>query len=199
VFELHADTGRCRMRSRKVARRWCGSLLSSGAAVVLLAGAVSAATTSTMPIYTTTSMRPRPKTTTTMPHMTTTTRPGMTSTTMPGTTTTTTAVPIPGSCSSISACETALMATLPSATAAKNGKERRVAHALARLAARAVRLLDHASTAKSTRQARLFEKANRKLERLRTLADKAEAKGSLTVPVGPIDAGVGALMSLDHP
>ena len=180
------------MRSRKVARRCCGS----GVAVVLLAGSASAATTSTMPIYTTTS---RPRTTTTRPHMTTTTRPGMTSTTMPGTTTTTIAVPITGSCPTVSACETALMATLPSPTTATNGKERRVAHALARLALRAVHELDQATTAKSTRQARLFKKANRTLERLRTVADKAEVKGSLTVPVGPIDASVGALMLLDHP
>ena len=180
------------MRSRKVAWRCC----VSGAAVVLFAGTASAATTSTMPIYTTTS---RPRTTTTRPHMTTTTRPGMTSTTMPGTTTTTIAVPITGSCPTVSTCETALMATLPSPTTATNGKERRVAHALARLALRAVHQLDQATTAKSTRQARLFKKANRTLERLRTVADKAEVKGSLTVPVGPIDAGVGALMSLDHP
>ena len=182
------------MRSRKVARRCCGS----GAALVLLAGTASAATTSTMPIYTTTS-RPRPTTTTTRAHMTTTTRPGMTSTTMPGTTTTTIAVPITGSCPTVSACETALMATLPSPTTATNGKERRVAHALARLAARVVKQLDSATTAKTTRQARLFKRANRTLERLRTLADKAEVKGSLTVPVGPIDASVGALMLLDHP
>ena len=177
------------MRSRKVARRSCGFLLSSGAAVVLLAAATSAATTSTMVIYTTT----------TRPRMTTTTRPGMTSTTMPRTTTTTIAAPVTGSCPSISACETALMATLPSPTTAMNGKERRVARALARLALRAVHQLELATTGKATRQARLFKKANRTLERIRTVADKAEVKGSLTVPVGPIDAGVGALMSLDHP
>jgi len=91
------------------------------------------------------------------------------------------------------------MATLPSSTTATNGKERRVARALARLAARLVHQLDRATTAKTTRQARLFKRANRTLERLRTVADKAEVKGSLTVPVGPIDASVGALMLLDHP
>lgn len=131
--------------------------------------------------------------------MTTTTRPGMTSTTLPSTTTTTIAVPVTGSCPTISACESALMATLPSPTAAQNGKERRVAHALSRLALRAVHQLQRATTAKPTRQARLFTRANRTLERLRTLADKAEVKGRLSVPVGPIDASVGALMSLDHP
>jgi hypothetical protein len=177
------------MRSRKFAGRLCDSLLPSCAAVVLLAGATSAATTSTMVIYPTT----------TRPRLTTTTRAHMTTTTSPSTTTTTIGVPVTGSCTTITACETALMATLPSPTTATNGKERRIARLLTRLGNRALHEVGKATSAKASHQARLFKKANRTLERIRTVADKAEAKGSLSVPVGPIDADVTAFMSLDHP
>ena len=168
------------MRPRKLARRSCTLLLSFGAAVVLLPGAASAVTTSTMPT----------STTTTRPHSTTTTRPR--------TTTTTLGAPPSGSCTSISACETALMATLPSPATAKTSKERRIAHHLTRLAQKAVHQLQHATAAKGARQAHLFKQANRTLERMRTKADKAASKGILTVPVAPIDADVAAIVSLDH-
>ena len=44
----------------------------------------------------------------------------------------------------------------------------------------------------------LRETANRTLDRLRAAADKAESHGSLAVPLGPIDADVGSLESLDQ-
>lgn len=174
------------MRSRKLAR-WCTLLLSSGASVVLASGAAARVTTSTMPIYTTTT-RMGSTTTTPSAHSTTTT-PRTTSTTLGAS----------GTCSSLTACEVALMATLPNPATATKGKDRRVAHDLARLAKRAVHELDQASAAKPARQARLFKRANRTLERIRTAADKAESKGSLTVPVGPIDSNVAILMALGHP
>jgi plastocyanin len=117
-------------------------------------------------------------------------------TTMPRTTSTTSAEPVSGSCTSIQACETALTAALPTPMA-MTGKSRRVARFLQRLATRADHQLTLATAQSGARQAHLIEKANRTLERLRSAADKAESRGTLGVPVGPIDADVGSLVSLD--
>jgi len=163
------------MRSRK-----SPLLLFSGAAVVLLAGPAFAATTSTMPIYTST----------TRLRATTTTRPSMTTTTI--------GAPVIGSCPSITACEAALMAALPNPTTGATAKEKRLARILVRLTTHASSELDRATAASTAQKARLFRKANHTLARLRTLADKAETKGKLSVPVGPIDADAASLMSLAH-
>ena len=77
-------------------------------------------------------------------------------------------------------------------------KEKRLARILVRLTTHASSELDRATAASTAQKARLFRKANHTLARLRTLADKAETKGKLSVPVGPIDADVASTMSLAH-
>src|SRR5207249_1853432 len=126
--------------------------------------------------------------------VTTTTRPPSTSTTRP----TTTIAPVSTSCTSIKACETALTTALPLPGTAKTGKERRIAGLLQKLARRADHQLERAMAASGARQAHLSKKANRTLERLRAAAGKAESQGTLAVPLGPIDADVGSLESLDQ-
>ena len=130
---------------------------------------------------------------------TVTVRPTMyTTTTRPTSTSTTNTGPVSGSCTSIKACATALTSALPAPGTAKTGKQRRIARLLERLARRADHQLNGAMAANGARQAHLFKKANRTLERLRAAADRAETQGTLGVPVGPIDADVGSFVSLER-
>jgi plastocyanin len=120
----------------------------------------------------------------------------VTTTTRSGTTSTTSAVPVSESCPSIQACETALSAALPNPTAT-TGKSRRVARLLQRLMSRADHQLTLAAAGNGARRARLVKKANRTLAHLRSAAGRAESRGTLGVPLGPIDADVSSLVSLD--
>ena len=124
---------------------------------------------------------------------------GMTTTTTmsTGRTTSTTTLGPLASCQGISACAADLMAALPTAGVATNGKERRTVRRLDRLAGRAVRQLEAASTG-GTRGKRLAKKAQHTLERLRTAVATAVAKGTLGVPADPIDAAINSLLVLDQ-
>jgi plastocyanin len=115
----------------------------------------------------------------------TTTVPTVTTTSSPGT-------PFVPSCDAIEVCRTELLADLPSPASAKNAKERRTARLLQRLGRRASHQLERA-------QSHLVVRSRRTLERLRTVADSANAHGTLGVPVGPIDAVVASLLVLDQP
>ena len=121
---------------------------------------------------------------------TTTTRPASTSTT-------TVRGPVSGSCTSVPTCQAALSAALPSPGASR-GKERRVARALEHLARLADHELAHVTSAKGSHRAHLLKRANHALDRLRTEAAKAESAGILGVPIGPIDAAIASLESLDQ-
>ena len=118
-----------------------------------------------------------------------------TTTTTPGATNTT----LPLSCETMESCRADLMAALPTAHTATNGKERRVDLLVQRLARRAGHQIDRAGATTGSRQAHALDKARRTLEQLRTVVDKAAAKGILGAPVGPIDAVIGSLLALAQP
>src|SRR5262245_44489766 len=118
-----------------------------------------------------------------------------TTVTTPGTTSTTNGGSL--SCVGMSACQTALMAALPTATTAQNAKERKLAHMLDHLGRRAVHQLDRVAATSGTQRNHAIAKSRHTLERLRTLADTASTKGTLVVPVAPIDAAIASLLTLE--
>jgi len=120
----------------------------------------------------------------------------MTSTTLMSGPTTTLASSAP--CQSIQACETELANVLPTHRSAQNAKQRKTARMLDHFARVAEHQLTHVETAQGPARTRAAARAKRALEHLERAADKADASGSLGVPVGPIDSSITALLAFDH-
>ena len=118
-------------------------------------------------------------------------------TTVPASGTTTTSIPLVLSCDTIADCRAQLLAELPSPATATNAKERRTARTLQRLGRRASGQLERLTTPGAP--ARLVRRSRRTLHLIQMAADRADARGTLGVPVAPIDATVGSLLSLDQP
>ncbi len=100
------------------------------------------------------------------------------------------------SCSSIATCLAALNAARPSSGSAPNHKDRKVALRLGKLAARAGTLIDRAGSESGKKQSRSYKKARGTLEKLVAVATRANTKGTLGVPLGPIETDDDALLGL---
>jgi plastocyanin len=115
-----------------------------------------------------------------------------------GSTTSTSSAPAALSCGSVEACRAALAAALPTPGTASSSMERATARRLGRLVRRADRQLDRVAATTGSAQAHAVARSRRLLQRLRSAADRAAQKGSLGVPIAPIDAAVTSLLALDH-
>jgi protocatechuate 3,4-dioxygenase beta subunit len=107
--------------------------------------------------------------------------------------TTTTTLPS-GSCATIAACLAVVESTLPNAATATSRRARRVARRLHTRLARVSGLLDRASETLGGRRARLYARAEARLEALLAFARAADARSALGVGLAPLEAAVGGLL-----
>jgi hypothetical protein len=98
-------------------------------------------------------------------------------------------------CTSVPDCQAVLAAALPNPEAA-TGKARRVARRLAALARKAGVLHGKASQTTGRKQARHRKHEAAALDRLVTMARKAQSHDRLGVPLAPIETAVDALRSV---
>jgi hypothetical protein len=113
---------------------------------------------------------------------------------LPCATTTTTTLP-GGGCTTFATCEPTLLAALPD-VASVTGPAKKTArrlHKLERKAARAMRKSDGASAVK---RLRFYAKARTALQRLADAAARADARGRLSVPLGPLQSAVTLLLAV---
>jgi hypothetical protein len=109
-----------------------------------------------------------------------------------GTTTTTTTTLV---CNSITTCLAALTTALPSPAGAASKKLKHVAVKVGARYRMVAKTLAHAAAKTGKKQSALYTKAKNQLEGLETLATKAAAKGTLGVPLPPLEAAVAALLA----
>jgi protocatechuate 3,4-dioxygenase beta subunit len=100
----------------------------------------------------------------------------------------------PGRCATIASCLAALEAALPDPATGATRKAKRTAHRLRRRNARAGEALAHAGTSSGARRTRLYAKARATLEALLAASRAANGKGTLGVPLGPVEAAITALL-----
>jgi len=101
-----------------------------------------------------------------------------------------------GSCATLAACRAQLANTLPPPGSAATRKTRKVALRLSILARQAGNVLDRAGSQSGETQGKLYGRARRLLQRLRAVAESADVKGSLGVPLGPIRDAIDALLDV---
>jgi hypothetical protein len=119
--------------------------------------------------------------------------PTTTTTTIAGATTTTTTVP--GVCSDVASCRTALAAALPSPTSAPNAKTRKAAIKLGKLFTTAGKALDRAAGLTGKKHDKRIRKARVALGKLLKKAQAADRAGTLGVPLAPLESAVSALLA----
>jgi len=110
------------------------------------------------------------------------------------TTTTTTTTLLPP-CSTFGTCEPALLAALPDPVAA-SGPARKVARTLRKLEQKAAKSFGRAEIASGKRQTRLYAKTRTLLERLGTVAGRADGRGRLGVPLDAIQAALARVLGV---
>lgn len=108
--------------------------------------------------------------------------------------TTTTTLP-GGGCTSFATCEPTLLAALPDVATTRGGA-RRVARTLRKLERKAARSFEKSATAPAVRRLRLYAKTRTALERLATVAARADGRGRLAVPLGPLRDAVTLLLGV---
>jgi len=118
-----------------------------------------------------------------------------TSTTTPssGTTTTTLAG---ASCATTAACMAELQDALPDPATAGSRRAKRTAQGLRRRAAKVASVLGRAQATSGNRQRRLLRRADAKLGELLAASQRAATKGTLGVPLAPIQATIEVLRAL---
>ncbi|HLK11549.1 MAG TPA: hypothetical protein VKW76_09220 [Candidatus Binatia bacterium] len=103
--------------------------------------------------------------------------------------------PAGAACQTIAACRAALDPALPSAAQAASRKAKHVARKLAQLAARASALIDKGGAKSGAKQQKLYGRAQQVLRALLAAARAADGKGTLGVPLAPLEAAVNALIA----
>ncbi len=111
-----------------------------------------------------------------------------------GTTTTTTTTLPAAPCSSIPSCLAALAAELPTPAGAANKKLKRTASKLQGRYRAVGKTLTRAGSKVGKKQAALYAKSRAQLQALSAAAAKAATKGTLGVPLPPLQAAVAALL-----
>jgi hypothetical protein len=99
-------------------------------------------------------------------------------------------------CGTIDECNTTLAGVLPAAASARSIASRRVILALTRLSRKGQRALAKAATATGPQLRRLHAKARAAFTRLGAVAQAADAKGTLGVPLEPITTVVGRYLTM---
>jgi len=108
--------------------------------------------------------------------------------------TTTTTLPA-AACATIAACLATLAAALPEPALATSRRERRTARRLRNRLLAVARPLERAAGATGARQARLYQRASVRLEKLLTASRRADEDGVLGIPHDPIEDAAGALLA----
>jgi len=106
---------------------------------------------------------------------------------------TSTTLPPGSSCSTLAACREALTGALPSVDTAGTKKSQRAARALLRLNGATDHALDQGARSVGKAHRWWYAKARAALARLLTVAGAASDRGTLSVPLAPIEAAVAAL------
>jgi hypothetical protein len=117
-----------------------------------------------------------------------------TTTTTVASSTTTTSLPA-AACTTSDDCLARLGSTLPASTGVADRKAKRVAHRLHRLFTTLGSRLARAKARSGSKQTRLYRKAGRTLGALVATAQSAAGKGTLGVPLGPLQAAAAALLA----
>jgi hypothetical protein len=108
----------------------------------------------------------------------------------------TTTTTLPGAtCATIAACTSALAATLPDPAAAPSARARRTAVALQRRMTQIGTLLERAAATAGRRQAKRYARATAALRALVARSRAAEGRGTLGVPLAPLQAAAEALLA----
>ncbi len=99
-------------------------------------------------------------------------------------------------CDTTSTCLDSLRGTLPNPTTSASKKAKHVATKLGTLATKAGKALDKAAAGNSgKKQTRAYAKARKTLQTLLAAAGAADAKGTLGVPLAPLQTAVNALVA----
>ncbi len=117
-----------------------------------------------------------------------------TTTTTPSATTTSTT--LASACSTIDACEAALDATLPSPATAASKKAKKVALKLGKLDGKARKALGQLAGSNGKKRLKLESSARNALRGLLAKAATAAGKGTLGVPLAPLQAAANALLAV---
>ena len=121
---------------------------------------------------------------------------GTTTTTTPAGGTTTTTTLAGGSCATTTACLAALESALPEPAAQTSRRAARTARNLQRRAGSIGTILDRAASASDRRERRLLARASAKLEGLLAASERAATRGTLGVPLAPIQSAIERLLEL---
>jgi protocatechuate 3,4-dioxygenase beta subunit len=108
--------------------------------------------------------------------------------------TTTTTLPA-GGCATVAACLAAVEGALPDLASAAGRKARRTAHRLRTLVLRLAKVLHRAGTSTGARQTRYYAKVRAKLQALLAASRAADGRGTLAVPLAPLEDAITALLS----
>ena len=113
---------------------------------------------------------------------------------LPCETTSTTTLP-GGGCTTFATCEPTLLAALPQVAGA-TGRTKKTARMLAKLERKAARAMQKADGATAVKRLRFYAKARTALQRLADAAANADARGRLSVPLGPLQSAVTLVLSV---